>query len=87
MPECTTTDRHLRHALSRITTRGVDRIPEDGRLEHDLQIDSLALAELATDLEQRLSVTIPDEETGRLRTIADLRALLNRLVTSGTDAT
>ncbi|MFJ9825247.1 hypothetical protein ACIRSU_12875 [Streptomyces sp. NPDC101160] len=40
-----------------------------------------------TDLEQRLSVTILDEETGRLRTIADLRALLGRLHPSGTDAT
>ncbi|MFD9517872.1 acyl carrier protein [Streptomyces sp. NPDC059979] len=63
----------------------MDTIPDDGRLEQDLGVDSLALAELVTDLEGRLSIVIPDEETGRLRTIADLRVLLARLVPSGTD--
>ncbi|WP_327415998.1 acyl carrier protein [Streptomyces sp. NBC_01233] len=85
MPKVTTTEQVLRAALARAADRGVDTIPEDGHLEQDLGIDSLALAELVTDLEQRLTVVIPDEETGRLRTVAGLRALLARLVPSGMD--
>ncbi|MEV6804619.1 acyl carrier protein [Streptomyces sp. NPDC051132] len=86
IPERTTTEHHLRDALSRATHRSVDTIPDDWQLEQDLQIDSLALAELVTDLEARLSVVIPDEVTGRLRTTGDLRALLARLTQSRTDA-
>ncbi|MEJ8641066.1 acyl carrier protein [Streptomyces sp. MS1.HAVA.3] len=85
MPKTTTTERILRDALSRAVDGPVDTIPDDGRLEQDFGVDSLALAELVTDLEGRLSIVIPDEETGRLRTIADLRALLARLAPSGTD--
>ncbi|ATW52238.1 acyl carrier protein [Streptomyces xantholiticus] len=75
----------LRAVLARAAVREVDTIPEDGHLEQDLNIDSLALAELVTDLEQRLTVVIPDEDTGRLKTVAQLRALLARLVPSGMD--
>ncbi|MEU7020369.1 acyl carrier protein [Streptomyces sp. NPDC046203] len=71
--------------MSLIADGAVDTLPEDGRPEQDFGIDSLTLAELVAEPEQRLSVTIPDEETGRPRTIADLRGLLARLVPSGTD--
>ncbi|WP_374772197.1 hypothetical protein OG756_02780 [Streptomyces sp. NBC_01310] len=63
----------------------MDTIPDGGRLEQDFGVDSLALAELLTDPEGRLSIVIQDEVTGRPHTIADLRALLARLVPSGTD--
>lgn len=86
MLKVTTTEDVLRAALARVVGKGVDTIPEDGHLEQDLGIDSLALAELVTDLEQRLTVVIPDEDTGRLKTVADLRALLARLVPNGMDA-
>ncbi|MEV7416476.1 enoyl-[acyl-carrier-protein] reductase FabV [Streptomyces sp. NPDC089919] len=76
---------HLRAALSTVSGRPADTLPEDGRLEHDFGIDSLALAELVTILEGRLAITIPDEETGRLDTIADLRRLLDRLAPTGTE--
>lgn len=56
-----------------------------GGWRKDLGVGNLALAELVTGLEQRLSVVIPGEETGCLRTVANLRALLGRLVPSGTD--
>ncbi|MFJ8311026.1 MULTISPECIES: phosphopantetheine-binding protein [unclassified Streptomyces] len=60
----------------------------NGHLERDLGIDSLALAELVTTLEQGLALTIPDEETGRPHTVADVRHLLARLTSSsGTDPT
>lgn len=86
MPKVTTTGEVLRTALAQAGGRGIDTLPEDGHLEQDLGIDSLALAELVTDLEQHLSIVIPDEDTGRLQTVADLRALLARLAPNGTDA-
>ncbi|MFJ4679662.1 phosphopantetheine-binding protein [Kitasatospora sp. NPDC088783] len=75
----TTTARILRGALARATGTAPDTLPEDGHLEHDLGIDSLALHELVVHLEQQLNVTVPDEEVGRLATVADLRGLLARL--------
>ncbi|MFD5511710.1 hypothetical protein ACFWIB_28630 [Streptomyces sp. NPDC127051] len=86
MPNSTTTDRILRDTLSRAAAGTIDTITDDGRLEQDIGTAGPALAELVTDLEERLSVVIPDEETGRLHTVADLRALLARLAPSGTDA-
>ncbi|MBT2479870.1 acyl carrier protein [Streptomyces sp. ISL-94] len=86
MLKVTTTEQVLRAALARVAGKGVDTLPEDGHLEQDLGIDSLALAELVTDLEQRLTIVIPDEETGRLKTVTDVRTLLARLVPNGMDA-
>ncbi|MEV7618257.1 phosphopantetheine-binding protein [Streptomyces sp. NPDC089799] len=87
MTDPTTNVGVLRAALAQAAGRPVDTIPEDGHLERDLGIDSLALAELVTDLEQRLAVIIPDEETGRLQTVADVREILARLLPSGMDTT
>ncbi|MDJ0386281.1 acyl carrier protein [Streptomyces sp. G-G2] len=86
MPKSTTREPILRTALARVTSHTADTLPEEGHLEQHLGIDSLALAELITTLEQDLGITIPDEETGRLQTVSDLRTLLDRLTpTSGTD--
>lgn len=41
-------------------------------LEADLGIDSLTLLELVVTLEQQLGITVSDEDTGQLRTVADL---------------
>ncbi|MFD7262412.1 acyl carrier protein [Streptomyces sp. NPDC059874] len=86
MLKVTTTEHVLRTVLARVAGKGIDTIPEGGHLEQDLGIDSLALAELVTDLERRLTVVIPDEDTGRLKTVTDVRALLARLVPNGMDA-
>ncbi|CAL9672280.1 hypothetical protein [Streptomyces sp. enrichment culture] len=86
MPELTTTERQLRDTLSQITQCRVDTIPGNRQPEQDLQ-NSLALAEFVTVLDPRLSVIIPDEETGRLRTNKDLRTLLAHRTASRTDAT
>ncbi|TQF04745.1 acyl carrier protein [Kitasatospora acidiphila] len=84
----TNTELIIRHALAQATLCDADTIPEDGHLEQDLGIDSLALHELVVTLEQRLAVLIPDEEVGRLNTISDVRVLLARLdPATGTDTT
>lgn len=86
MLKVTTTEQVLRAALAQAAGESVDTLPEDGHLEQDLGIDSLALAELITHLEQALAIVIPDEDTGRLKTISNLRALLSGLVSNETDA-
>lgn len=49
-----------------------------------LGMDSVAIMELVSYLEERLEVRIPDEELGRVRTIGDLRDCLARHVPAGT---
>lgn len=69
----------LRAALAHAAGTEADKIPENGHLERDLGIDSLALHEFVVTLEKRLTVVIPDEEAGRLDTVQDVRDLLGRL--------
>jgi acyl carrier protein len=49
------------------------------RLEADLGIDSLALAELVEVISARAGTVIPDEETGRVLTVGDLQDILDAL--------
>lgn len=46
-------------------------------LEDELGIDSLALAELVDVISARAGIVIPDEETGRVRTVGDLQDILD----------
>lgn len=46
-------------------------------LEDDLGIDSLALAELIEVISAQAGIVIPDEETGRVRTVGDLQDILD----------
>jgi hypothetical protein len=56
------------------------------RLEADLGIDSLALAELVEIISAKAATVIPDEDTGRLRTLGDLQDILDARA-PGTSAT
>jgi acyl carrier protein len=47
-------------------------------LGRDLQLDSLALITLAVALEDHFKIALPDEESFRLRTVADLCQLVLR---------
>ncbi|MFE9559312.1 acyl carrier protein [Streptomyces sp. NPDC006692] len=88
MTDTTTTEQILRTALATGAATGTHTILDNGHLECDRGIDSRALAELVMTLEQRLAVTIPEEETGRLQTVGDMRSLFTRLTpSSGTDPT
>jgi acyl carrier protein len=48
-----------------------------------LGMDSVAIMELVSYFEEKLSVRIPDEELGRIRTVADLRDTIARLLPPG----
>jgi acyl carrier protein len=58
----------------------------DLHLETDLGLDSLALLELIERLQAELSITMPDEEIGRLRTVGDLHAAVGRLTDANSQA-
>ena len=44
----------------------------------DLKADSLDVAALMLELEERYNVEIPDEELGSLKTVADIAAYLEQ---------
>ena len=52
-----------------------------------LGMDSVAVMELVSFFEERLSVRIPDEELNRIRTVGDLRDAIAKLVPAGTQVT
>ena len=49
-----------------------------------LGMDSVAVMELVSYFEEKLSVRIPDEELGRVRTLGDLRDCIAKHVPAGT---
>ncbi|MFF3669082.1 acyl carrier protein [Microtetraspora malaysiensis] len=53
----------------------------------DLGVDSLALLELVEILEKRFRVSIPDEDTGQIRTLADLTSVIHRLTSTDPTST
>ncbi len=52
------------------------RLDDDVRLDRDLNLDSLARVQLQSELEQRMGVSIGDEEFERITTLGQLRARL-----------
>lgn len=86
MPEYDT-DKILLPLLAQVSTTEAHVPTEDvsrAHLERDLGIDSLALTELVTALEGALGIVIPDEATGRLDTVDDVRRCLQRLTAAAT---
>lgn len=47
------------------------------RLEEDLLLDSLDLVEMVMKLEDRFSISIPDEAAGALKTVGDVVQFLS----------
>jgi hypothetical protein len=70
----------LSDAVSRVSGIAAHACGDRGlRLEADLGIDSLALAELVEVISARAAIVIPDEETGRVLTVGDLQDILDAL--------
>ena len=49
-----------------------------------LGMDSVAIMELVSYFEEKLSVRIPDEDLARIKTVGDLRDTIARLLPPGT---
>ena len=45
----------------------------------DLDIDSLSMVEIAVQLEDRYGIEIPDEDLGKLRTVGDAVAYVQKI--------
>lgn len=65
------------HAAVRAVISEVTGIPEtdltlEKDLTDDLDLDSLAIAEIAVAIEEKLGVRIPDDAVGDLRTVSDI---------------
>jgi acyl carrier protein len=56
-----------------------DEIRLDAMLVEDLGMDSLDAVELAIATERQFNVTLSDEQMAKLRTVADIVALIQRL--------
>jgi len=59
--------------IARITRSQPRKLEDEMRLDRDLNLDSLARVQLQTELDERLGVSITDEELSRLLTVGDLR--------------
>ena len=54
------------------------KISPESNLVDDLKADSLDVAALMLEFEERYNVEIPDEELGSLKTVADIAAYLEQ---------
>jgi acyl carrier protein len=52
-----------------------------------LGLDSVAVMELVSYLEEKLDIRMPDDELAKVQTLGDLGGLVQRLVPAGTDVT
>lgn len=50
-----------------------------------LGLDSVAVMELVSYFEEKLSIRMPDEDLAKVQTIGDLTSLVKRLVPAGTE--
>ncbi|MFD7339183.1 acyl carrier protein [Streptomyces violascens] len=60
-----------------------DQVTPEKRLVDDLEIDSLALIEIAVSVAETFKVDLPDEELKELQTVQDV---VNRIETATIDA-
>ncbi|WP_171053398.1 acyl carrier protein [Streptomyces marianii] len=58
----------------------------EAELERDLGVDSLSLLELVVTLQSRLVISVPDEVTARIRTVADLQDAVAPLVAAASSS-
>jgi len=54
------------------------QIKKESRIIEDLGADSLDVVELLMSLEDQLQVTITDEEAGKLKTVGDIVAIVDK---------
>jgi len=50
-----------------------------------LGLDSVAIMELVSFFEEKLSIRMPDEDLAKVQTLADLGSVVKRLVPAGTE--
>lgn len=56
-----------------------EMVKPEARLIEDLGADSLDAMEMVTAVEERFGITIPDEDAQKVKTVAELIALVEKL--------
>lgn len=62
----------LREVISDVTGIPAEELRLEASFVDDLDLDSLAVAEIVVAIDDRLSITIPDEDIKGLTTVSDL---------------
>lgn len=73
----------VKEIISNVTNIDVEDIGDDASFVDDLQLDSLSLLEIGVDVDYEYKLGVPEEELGKLRTVADAVALVVRTVGAG----
>jgi acyl carrier protein len=72
----------IRHILTEVAGIPAEEIQPDRRLVDDLDIDSLTLVEVATAVQDALEVEVPDEQLKDLKTVGDVVALVQAVLSA-----
>lgn len=76
----------VKEIISNVTNIDVEDIADDASFVEDLQLDSLSLLEIGVDVDYEYKLGVPEEELGRLRTVADAVDLVMRTIAAKTEA-
>jgi acyl carrier protein len=76
----------VKELISNVTNIAVEDIADDASFVEDLQLDSLSLLEIGVDVDYEYKLGVPEEELGRLRTVADAVDLVIRTIAAKTEA-
>jgi len=61
----------LKEAAVEVLGVSAEQITPDARFKEDLEADSLDLVELVMALEERLDITVPEEDLGEVTTVGN----------------
>lgn len=75
----------LSQTVEVISTLSRQPVNEDSKLIADLELDSIAIAELIAEMEDRFHVVIPMEQLHELRTVRDVALTLVPLLNAEDD--
>lgn len=69
----------LAEVVEEVTGIEPAEVTEEKSFVDDLDIDSLSMVEIAVQLEDRYGIEIPDEDLGKLRTVGDAVAYVQKI--------
>ena len=75
-----TTAEKVKELVSKQLNKPVEEITEEKEVVKDLGADSLDVVEMLMNLEEAYSVTIPDEEAIKIKTVGDIVKALDGIV-------
>lgn len=74
-----TTFEKVRDMLAKQLNVSAESIKEDSKIVEDLKADSLDVVEMLMNLEDAYSVSIPDDEAVKIKTVGDVVEAIDKL--------